>query len=96
MVGERASAVRDNPAHGRYELIVDGETAVMDYRMSGDVLTITHTGVPRALEGRGIGSALVKGALDQIRARNLKIVVLCWFVDGFIDRHPEYATLRAS
>ena len=96
MVGERASAVRDNPARGRYELIVDGETAVMDYRIADDVLTITHTGVPRALEGRGIGSALVKGALDQIRARNLKIVVRCWFVDGFIDRHPEYASLRAG
>ena len=96
MVGERASAVRDNPERSRYELTVDGETAVMDYRLAGEVMTITHTGVPRALEGRGIGTALVKGALDQIRARNLQIVVLCWFVDGFIDRHPEYATLRAG
>lgn len=96
MVGERATAVRDNPTLGRYELSVDGETAVMDYRISGDVMTITHTGVPHALEGRGVGSALVKGALDQIRARNLKIVALCWFVDGFIDRHPEYANLRAE
>ena len=96
MVGERAGDVRDNTERHRYELTVDGETAVMDYRIAGDVVTITHTGVPRALEGRGIGSALVKGALDQIRARNLKIVVLCWFVDGFIARHPEYATLRAG
>jgi predicted GNAT family acetyltransferase len=96
MVGERADAVRDNPERQRYELAVDGETAVMDYRIVGDVLTITHTGVPRALEGRGIGSALVKGALDQIRARNLKIVVLCWFVSGYIDRHPEYASLRVG
>ena len=96
MVGERASAVRDNPERSRYELTVDGETAVMDYRLAANVMTITHTGVPRALEGRGVGTALVKGALDQIRARNLQIVVLCWFVDGFIDRHPEYATLRAG
>lgn len=96
MAGERVSAVRDNLERSRYELTVDGETAVMDYRIAGDVMTITHTGVPRALEGRGIGSALVKGALDQIRVRNLKIVVLCWFVDGFIGRHPEYASLRAG
>lgn len=87
--------VRDNPAQGRFELTVDGETAVLDYRLAGDVVTLTHTGVPRALEGRGIGSALVKAALDMIRARHLKIVVLCWFVDGYIDRHPEYASLRA-
>ena len=87
--------VRDNPARSRFELVADGETAVLDYRLAGDVMTLTHTGVPRALEGRGIGSALVKGALDQIRARRLKIVALCWFVDGFIDRHPEYANLRA-
>jgi predicted GNAT family acetyltransferase len=96
MVGERASEVRDNPERNRYELTVDGETAMMDYRIVGDVMTITHTVVPRALEGRGIGSALVKGALDQIRARNLKIAVLCWFVDGYIDRHPEYASLRVG
>ena len=88
--------VRDNPARGRFELTADGETAVLDYRLAGDVMTLTHTGVPRALEGRGIGSALVQAALDQIRARGLKIVVLCWFVDGFIDRHPEYASLRAG
>jgi predicted GNAT family acetyltransferase len=96
MAGERASEVRDNPANHRFELTVDGETAVLDYRLAGDVMTLTHTGVPRALEGRGIGSALVKGALDTIRARKLKIVVLCWFVDGYIDRHPEYRDLKAG
>jgi predicted GNAT family acetyltransferase len=94
MAGERASEVRDNAAKRRFELTVDGETAVLDYRLADGVMTLTHTGVPAALEGRGIGSALVKGALDQIRARKLKIVVLCWFVDGYIDRHPEYADLR--
>jgi predicted GNAT family acetyltransferase len=86
--------VRDNPAQSRFELTVDGETAVLDYRLVDKVMTLTHTGVPRALEGRGIGSRLVKGALDAIRARDLKIVVLCWFVNGYIDRHPEYASLR--
>jgi predicted GNAT family acetyltransferase len=87
--------VTDNTARNRFELQVDGETAVLDYRLDGGVMTLTHTGVPGALEGRGVGTTLVKGALDQIRKRGLKIVVRCWFVDRFIDRHPDYAELRA-
>lgn len=88
--------VRDNPTRSRFELAVDGETAVLDYRLADGVMTLTHTGVPRALEGRGVGSRLVKGALDAIRQRGLKIVVRCWFVDGYIDRHPEYRSLEAK
>jgi len=90
-----ATEVRDNVSRNRFELEVDGETAVLDYQLDGGVMTLIHTGVPGALEGRGVGTTLVRGALDRIRARGLKIVVRCWFVDRFIDRHPEYAALRA-
>jgi predicted GNAT family acetyltransferase len=90
-----AGEVQDNAALSRFELTVDGETAVLDYVLSPGVATLTHTGVPPALEGRGVGTALVRGALEAIRARGLKIVVRCWFVDAFIARHPEFGDLRA-
>jgi len=81
--------VTNDEAGGRYEAIVDGFTAELSYRLSGDRMVITHTGVPPAIEGRGIGSALVRAAVDDATARDLTIVPLCPFVGAWLDRHPE-------
>ena len=54
-----------------------------------------HTEVPPALEGRGIGSALVRGMLEAIRARGLKVVVKCPFVATYMGKHPEFNDLIA-
>jgi uncharacterized protein len=86
-------AVRNNPAKHRYELEVEGHIAASYYELSGDVITFTHTEVPKELEGKGIGSRLVKGALDQVRADGLKVVPRCPFVNGYIGKHPEYSDL---
>ena len=61
---------------------------------AGNVLTILHTEVPKALEGRGIGSSLTRGVLDTARSQGLKVSALCPFAKGYIERHPEYADLR--
>jgi predicted GNAT family acetyltransferase len=90
------SDVRDNPAKNQFELIVDGHTALAAYRLKPGVITFTHTEVPEALGGRGIGSQLAKGALDQARGRGLKVVPLCPFIKGYIGKHPEYADLVAA
>ena len=89
-------AVRDNPAEGRFEAVVDGQRAVATYDVEGDRITFTHTIVPEALEGRGVGSALVKTALASARERGLKVVPLCSFVDAYIKRHPELKDLLAN
>ncbi len=85
--------VRDNEALQRYEIEVDGHTAVACYRRDPGVIAFTHTEVPAALSGRGIGSALAHGALTDARARGLKVVAQCTFIDGYIARHPEFADL---
>ena len=87
------SKVRDNPALNRFELDVEGGMAVAYYRATPGRITITHTEVPTELRGRGIGSVLVKGALDQVRSEGLKVVAQCPFVRGYIDKHPEYSAL---
>ena len=90
------SDVRDDRAGSRYELVADeGGTAFAEYRLAGDTITFTHTVVPPELEGRGIGSGLVKGALDDVRARGLTVVPQCSFVAGYIGRHPDYRDLLA-
>lgn len=88
--------VTDNPSEHRYELTVDGHTAAAHYKLSGNVITFDHTVVPEALGGRGIGSQLVKGALDDVRKRGLKVIAQCPFVKGYIGKHAEYSDLLAA
>lgn len=85
--------VRDNTEQHRFELDADGHVAFSNYKRDGSVITIMHTEVPKELSGKGIGSALVRGLLDIVRAQRLKVVALCPFVAGYIAKHPEYADL---
>jgi uncharacterized protein len=86
-------AVRDNSAFHRFELETDGHAAYAYYQMAPGVITLTHTEVPPALGGRGVGSALVRGVLEEVRARGLKVVPKCPFVSAFMGRHPEFNDL---
>jgi predicted GNAT family acetyltransferase len=90
-----AEDVRDNPAESRFELEVSGHLAVAYYKLSPGIITFTHTEVPPALGGQGVGSRLVKGALDQVRARGLKVEAKCPFVSATIGKHKEYGDLIA-
>ena len=74
------SPIRDNTALSRFELDAGGITAFMTYRLAGNVMTLAHTETPVAARGRGIASQLVKGVLDEMRRRGLKIVPRCPFV----------------
>lgn len=86
--------VRDNTERRRFELDLDGHIAFSNYKRADGVLTVLHTEVPAALNGRGIGSRLVRGVLDIARAQGLKVKPLCPFVAAYMDKHPEYADLR--
>lgn len=85
--------VHNNAAQQRFELTVDGNLAAAYYRLADGVITFVHTEVPEALAGRGIGSKLVKGALEQVRTEGLKVVAQCPFVKAYIDKHADYADL---
>ena len=87
--------VRDNTERHRFELDAQGHIAFSNYKRADGVLTILHTEVPKELEGHGIGSALARGVLDLARASGEKVIPVCPFVKGYMDRHPEYADLRA-
>jgi uncharacterized protein len=90
-----ASHVRDNTERNRFELDADGHIAFSNYKRAGGVLTILHTEVPKALEGHGVGSELIRGVLDTARSQGLKVIAVCPFAKGYIERHPEYADLLA-
>jgi predicted GNAT family acetyltransferase len=80
----------------RYDFDLGGsESAFALVREEGDVVSIYHTEVPRALRGSGNGARLVTAVLDDIRARGKKVAPRCPFVARFIEENPRYADLLA-
>ncbi|CAM4139829.1 GNAT family N-acetyltransferase [Psychrobacter arenosus] len=77
----------------RFETTIDGHTGYISYQDQGDTLVYDHTIVPSELGGKGVGSALVKHALDYARSHDKKVVPQCSFVATYIKKRPEYAEL---
>jgi predicted GNAT family acetyltransferase len=88
--------VRHNPARQRYEVEIDGKLSIVDYILEGKTMLITHTGVPPEQRGHGIAHHLVKAALEDAHARQLRVVPLCSFAAAFLRRYPEYRSAARS
>ncbi|MBB4772438.1 GNAT family N-acetyltransferase [Actinomadura livida] len=87
--------VTRSPARRRYEAIV-GDTTVagfIDYEETSELIVLTHTEVAPAYEGQGVASTLARAALDEIRERNLKALVICPYIITWLRKHPEYQPL---
>jgi predicted GNAT family acetyltransferase len=89
--------VTDAPADSRYE-IRDGDRllGMAAYQRRGDQVVFTHTEVDDDEEHSGLGSTLVRAALDDVRSKGGTVVPHCSFVRGWIERHPEYQDLVAA
>lgn len=91
---ENSVDVRRNDGAGRYEIFAEGKrVGWADFQDVGGAVALPHTEVDPSMNGRGLGSQLVRFALDDVRARGRKVVPACPFVATFIERHPEYADL---
>jgi predicted GNAT family acetyltransferase len=89
--------VTDNRRASRYELWLGATRAgLIEYRSEPGVVFLIHTEVDPAFEGQGLGERLVAGALEDLRARGLKLVPLCPFVRVYLRRHPDQADLVAG
>ena len=82
--------VRDNAERHRFEIdLGDGSFAFAEYNLIPGKIMFTHTEVPEAHEGQGIGSALIRFGLAEARARGLKVIPICPFFAAYMERHPE-------
>jgi uncharacterized protein len=90
---DKTSEIVNNTSKHRYELAVDGHIAATYYKIADGVITFVHTEVPPELGGKGIGSKLIRGALDQVRSDGLKVIPECPFVKAFIDKNADYQDL---
>ena len=86
----------DNQDRKQFELIVEGHIARIEYMIMANKIFLTHTEVPAELEGKGIGSIIVKLALEEVEKRGLKLIPLCPFVGKYITRHPEWKRILAD
>ena len=84
-----------DPAKSRYEAWIDGELAgFAEYQLASSIIVFTHTEVPDRFEGRGVGSAIARYALDDVRADgSRRVLAICPFIGGWIARHRDYADL---
>jgi uncharacterized protein len=91
------TTVRDNPEDSRYE-IRDGDRVLglAAYERRGETTVFTHTEIDPDAGQDGLGSTLVRAALDDVRGRGGSVVAQCSFVRGWIERHPDYADLVAA
>ncbi len=87
--------VTDQRSEQEFTLEVEAQRAVAAYQLEGDTIVFTHTVVPPEIEGRGVGTKLIRGALDIVRDRGLKVVPQCPFVRAYIEKHPETRDLLA-
>jgi len=82
--------VVENAEQNRFELSLDGGTALVAYRRDGDRLVLVHTEVPEEFGGQGVGSKLAKGVFELLRASGRKAVVRCEFLQGWLAKHTDY------
>ena len=87
------SAIAHDAAARRFAVEVDGHRAQLEYQLHGDTLTITHTGVPEAIGGRGLAARLVEAAFAHARAAGLKVRPSCSYAAAWVERHPEVRDL---
>ena len=92
--GDDGLRIVDEPDRQRYEARIGADlVGFVEYRPVRGRRILFHTEVDQSVEGRGIGSRLVTGVLDDIRAHGFRITVKCPFVAAFLERHPDYLDL---
>jgi uncharacterized protein len=90
------SDVEHNREAGRFEIAIGSDMAVLEYALADGRIVFVHTGVPSALEGRGLGSQLARAGLEFARGESLRVEPRCPFIRSYIDHHPEYKPLVSA
>lgn len=81
--------VTQNIEKNRFEIQIEEAFAIAEYMITGGKLALTHTEVPVAFEGNGIGGVLAKYAFQYAKDNDLKVLPLCPYMSAYVKRHPE-------
>lgn len=89
-------AITNNRSEGRFEIAYEERLALLEYKVTGNLMTLVHTEVPESLSGKGFGGKLVMFALEYAEQNNLDVVAQCEFAQSYIKRQKEYSPLLGS
>ncbi|MGO4175758.1 GNAT family N-acetyltransferase [Bosea sp. TAF32] len=89
-------SIRDDPEHNRFVMAVPAGEAFATYRRLDDYLVVSHTEVPSASRGQGLGSQLAEALFEHARGRGERIVPACSFIAAWARQHPEYQDVLAQ
>lgn len=92
-MSDQTDLVANNPEQYRFEVASGALLSKLEYRLGRTTIALVHTEVPEELQGQGIGSSLVRGALAHAREAGLKVLPYCPFVAAYVERHPEYSDI---
>ena len=84
-----ADEVRHNEGEHRFEIDLGDSKAIAQYRLSPGKIAFTHTEVPPAHEGQGLGSALIRAGLQYARDHALQVIPICPFFAAYMKKHEE-------
>lgn len=90
-----SAQIRHEPDRQRFVTTIDGIEAVLDYRMDGDFIELTHTVVPEPIGGRGVAGQLTRAAFEHAREQGLSVRPSCSYAAAWVQRHPEFSQLLA-
>jgi predicted GNAT family acetyltransferase len=79
-----------NETENRFEMTVEGNTAIIEYKQYPGKIALLHTEVPPELEGKGAATAIIEKTLDYIEKQNFKLIPLCPMVVAYLKRHPDW------
>ena len=86
-----------NTSKKRFEMIIDNHVSFVDYIINDEkIMFLTHTEVPKILEGKGIGSALIEKVLNHIKNNNYTLAPLCPFIAKYITKHSNWKLILAK
>lgn len=85
--------VRHEPEQMKFTTSVEGETALLQYRLRDGVMRIVHTEVPEPIAGHGIAGDLMRAALEAARASGWRVTPACSYANWFLQQHAEYGDL---
>ena len=88
--------VVDNPSEKRFETVIDGHTAKVDYTTEGNIISFLKTTVPDELQGRGLGGQLVQAALSSARSKGQSVTPVCAVFVGYMKKRPETHDLLSA
>jgi len=83
--------IENNQDAGRFEVVVNGHVARLDYRLEPGTIYLLYVEVPEREQGRGIASSLTRAALEFAQHQGLKVVPRCPFIAAYMREHPEYS-----